>query len=117
MQPTAGTNEDRAATPSMDAVHTPSASARDDIADARCEREATCDNIGGDKKFSSAEDCVVSIRADWKDELNARECPGGVNQAQLSECLTAIRNEDCGNPFDTLSRLAACTTGQICVEE
>ena len=90
------------------------ASARDSIAEARCAREQHCDNIGDSKKFSSEQDCLSRIRADWKDDLNARECPSGINQQQLNECLTAVRGEDCGNPFDTLSRVAACTKGQIC---
>jgi hypothetical protein len=90
------------------------ASARESISDARCTREEGCGNIGESKKYSSREDCLSRIRADWKDDLNARECPNGVNQSELDECLKAIRTEDCGNPFDTLNRLAACTKNQIC---
>jgi hypothetical protein len=90
------------------------ASASESIAESRCEREQRCDNIGDQKKFSSKSDCLARIRADWKDDLNARECPAGVNSTQLRECLTAIRGEDCNSPFDTLSRVSACTSGQIC---
>ncbi len=92
----------------------PAASAQQSIAEARCAREQTCANVGENNKYSSHQDCLARVRADWKDDLNARECPRGVNQAQLNECLAAIRAEDCGNPFDTLGRLAACTTAQIC---
>lgn len=90
------------------------ASARGSIAEARCAREQHCDNVGDNKKFSSEQDCLSRIRADWKDDLNARECPSGVNQHELNECLTAVRGEDCSNPFDTLSRVAACTKGKLC---
>jgi hypothetical protein len=90
------------------------ASAQESIAEARCAREQGCGNVGENKKYSSREDCLSRIRADWKDDLNARECPNGVNRSQLDECLTAIKGEDCGNPFDTLSRVAACTKNQIC---
>jgi hypothetical protein len=89
-------------------------SATESIAMSRCQREQTCNNVGDDKKYSSASDCLTRIRADWKEDLNARECPGGVNQKQLDECLTKIRNEDCSSPFDTLSRVSECTAGQIC---
>jgi hypothetical protein len=89
-------------------------SATESIAMSRCQREQTCNNVGADKKYSSASDCLTRIRADWKDDLNARECPGGINQKQLDECLTKIRNEDCGSPFDTLSRVSECTAAQIC---
>ena len=89
-------------------------SAAESIAESRCQREQRCDNIGDNKKYSSSSDCLSSIRADWKDDLNARECPDGVQQSQLDECLTKIRGEDCGSPFDTLARVTECTSGQIC---
>jgi hypothetical protein len=42
-------------------------------------------------------DCVARIRSDWRDDLNARECPGGVDERQLDECLTEIRSEECAS--------------------
>ena len=93
------------------------ASAAQAIAEARCARERRCENVGADKKYSSTGECMADIRNDWKDDLNARECPGGVNQTQLQECLTAIRNEECNSPFDTLDRVTECTAASICVED
>lgn len=89
-------------------------SAAESIARSRCQREQTCENVGPDKKYSSASDCLTRIRNDWKDDLNSRECPGGVNQTQLDQCVAKIRSEECGSPFDTLSRVTECTAGQIC---
>lgn len=97
----------------------PAAGARpasEQIAEARCAREQTCGNIGEGKTHLDSADCVRHIRADWKADLSARECPGGVNKTQLDECLEQVRTESCDNPFDTLSRLAACTQNQICIE-
>jgi len=91
--------------------------ATEQIADARCDRERECGNIGADKTFSSSQDCLARIQNDWKDELNARQCPGGINQQQLNECLGQVRAESCGNPFDTLARMTECTSGQICIEK
>jgi Family of unknown function (DUF6184) len=91
-------------------------SAASSIAEARCAREDRCTNVGKDKKFSSVQDCLTRVRNDWKDDLNARQCPGGANETQLNECLDAIRHEDCSSPFDTLSRLSECTAGQICID-
>lgn len=104
-----------AATPPMTAA-SGTHSAQEQIASARCEREQTCGNIGDNKSYSSSQDCLARIRADWKDDLNARECPGGVNNHELNECLQQIRAEACGNPFDTLARVTECTQRQICVE-
>lgn len=92
-------------------------SAAEQLAQARCEREQQCGNIGADKTYSSAQDCTARIRSDWKDDLNARECPGGINQKELDECMQQIRGEACSNPFDTLARVTECTAGQICIEK
>ncbi|HYP89427.1 MAG TPA: DUF6184 family natural product biosynthesis lipoprotein [Polyangiaceae bacterium] len=91
--------------------------AAEQIAQARCEREQQCGNVGKDQTFSSSQDCLTRIRNDWKDELNARECPGGINDKQLSECVAQVKAEACSNPFDTLARITECTAGQICVEK
>ena len=91
--------------------------AAEQIAQARCEREQQCGNIGKDQTYSSSQDCLTRIRNDWKDELNARECPGGINEHELNECLAQVRAEACSNPFDTLARVTECTSGQICIEQ
>ena len=92
-------------------------SAAEQIAQSRCDRERECGNIGKDQTFSSMQDCLTRIQNDWKDELNARECPGGINQKELNECLGQVRSEACANPFDTLARITECTSGQICIEQ
>ncbi len=92
-------------------------SAAEQIAQARCERESQCGNIGPDKTFSSSQDCLARIQNDWKEDLNQRQCPGGINQTELKECLQQVRAEACGNPFDTLARITECTSGQICIEQ
>lgn len=89
-------------------------SAVESIAEARCARESRCENIAPDKRYSSMEDCVLRVREDWRDDLDARACPAGVNEAQLNECLSAIREEECSSPFDTLERVTECTASQIC---
>ncbi|HTM43972.1 MAG TPA: DUF6184 family natural product biosynthesis lipoprotein [Polyangiaceae bacterium] len=89
-------------------------SAASSLTQSRCMREQRCNNIGSGKKYSSFGDCEAVIGNDWRDDLNARECSGGVDQQQLDECMTRIKNEDCGNPFESLARIAACTQSQIC---
>jgi hypothetical protein len=88
--------------------------ALDSIVLARCDREARCNNIGADRRYASRDACLSKIHSDWHDELNLTECPGGVDQNELSECLQEIRNEDCNNPFEKLGRVAACRSGELC---
>lgn len=89
-------------------------SAARNIATARCQREARCNNIGADHKYATEEVCDEQIRSEWANNLNAYDCPNGVVDVELEECLNAVRSEDCNSPFDTLSRVSACTAGQIC---
>lgn len=84
------------------------------IANARCEREQLCGNIGAEQKFASSDSCEEEIKADWNDELNKYECPNGIVRAELDECLADIKKEDCGNPFDTLARVMSCNASDIC---
>jgi hypothetical protein len=91
-------------------------SATRDIAHARCERELRCNNIGTDRKFASQSACEDQIRSDWAADLNTLECPNGVVEQQLEECLAAIRAEECNSPFDTLSRMTECQSPQICAD-
>ncbi|HMJ11018.1 MAG TPA: DUF6184 family natural product biosynthesis lipoprotein [Polyangiaceae bacterium] len=101
-------------TNARDAVPGAQGSAVASITQARCQREQRCENIGADKKYESMAKCVSEIRETWKDELNTRECRGGIVKKELDECLEEVRNENCNNPFDTLNRVLACREGDIC---
>ena len=84
------------------------------ITEARCVREEKCGNVGPGQDYSSTKACQEKISADWRDELNAYDCPGGVVTKELSECLEEIKNEDCASPFDTLGRVVACRSSDLC---
>ncbi|WP_438020407.1 DUF6184 family natural product biosynthesis lipoprotein [Sorangium sp. So ce315] len=86
----------------------------DSIVQARCDREARCNNVGAGREYASNDACAARVRAEWRDELNVADCPGGVDAKELNECLEEIRNDDCGNPFDTLGRIVACRSSDLC---
>jgi hypothetical protein len=86
----------------------------DSIAAARCDREARCNNVGPDKNFDSRDQCLAKVKSDKRDDLNAKDCPGGIDQGELRECLEETRNSDCNNPFDELGRIAACRSSDLC---
>lgn len=85
------------------------------IAQARCQREQRCGNIGTDEDYKSLDDCLTKIATEWRDDLNLYECPGGVDQKELAECVEEIQNEDCNNPFDSLGRIVACRSSDLCL--
>lgn len=89
-------------------------SAVSSITQARCDREARCSNVGSGKKYDSVSDCVTKTRADWRDDLNARECPQGVSSPQLATCVKQIKEESCGNPVEKLESVLACRTVDLC---
>jgi hypothetical protein len=89
----------------------------DEIANARCQREQGCGNVGKDRKYASGDACREKIAGEWVDDLNRFDCPGGYDKKELDECLEEIRNEDCKNPFDTLGRILACRASDICISK
>lgn len=84
------------------------------IAQARCEREARCDDIGPGKRHASPTACYNDVINNRADDLTGQSCPGGVENQHFARCLNSIRNEGCGRPLDTISRIANCRTGELC---
>jgi hypothetical protein len=93
---------------------TVSESAVSALARARCDREERCDNVGNGKKYASRGECLSETRSDWRDDLNARECPEGVSSSQLAHCVDEIKRESCGNPVEKLESVLACRTADLC---
>ncbi|NUP10051.1 MAG: hypothetical protein HOW73_28715 [Polyangiaceae bacterium] len=86
------------------------------IAHARCEREERCQSIGKGKTFKDVADCNATLSEHVRTEINAGECPSGVNKEKLTECLDAIRKEACGKVVDELVRINACGGLELCKE-
>ncbi len=87
-----------------------SISARDtaihQISMARCERDERCNAIGTGKHYESLIAC--EDERDREARESAGDCKGRVDQNRLTECVSAIRAEDCGSPLDSLERVVAC---------
>jgi hypothetical protein len=75
-----------------------------------------CKNIGTNKTYLSTDECVTKMQNDKRTGLNEHECPNGVSDKELASCLKSIREEDCGNPLDSISRLTNCRTGAMCMK-
>jgi hypothetical protein len=86
----------------------------DAIANARCERESRCDNVGPGKRYVSREGCLTQLRGEGMNDLTPVECPHGVDSPQLDKCLADVRGERCENVLDTIARLSNCSTGSLC---
>jgi hypothetical protein len=97
------------------AVILPSEDAVFQLTARRCEREFDCNNIGAGKRYEDNAACEREVSHDLQSELRPANCTYGVRGDKLDECLQELRNEKCGNPLDTVSRLATCRTGRICL--
>ena len=85
------------------------------LATARCEREASCNNVGPDKKYADRETCMREAGQNARGTLRVDQC-AMLDEKKLSSCMNAIKGERCGNPLDTLDVLTSCTRNQLCLE-
>ena len=83
-------------------------------AEARCDREARCNNVGSGRRYGDRATCLTAARQDRHDAWGANACRAGVNAEHLSACLSDVRTQECSNPIQDLARVAACRTGEIC---
>ncbi|WP_394844154.1 DUF6184 family natural product biosynthesis lipoprotein [Pendulispora brunnea] len=86
----------------------------ENITAARCDRELSCNNIGAGKDYDSFAACTRELHHNARASFNAQECPHGIDDRNLTNCLSDIRNERCGNPLDTLERVTSCRKGKLC---
>jgi uncharacterized protein DUF6184 len=88
----------------------------DQLASARCDQEQGCKNVGPDAKYASRSVCNDQIRGSIGNDLNAYDCPRGLDREGLDRCMAAIKSEECNHPFDTLTRFDKCRTGALCMK-
>jgi hypothetical protein len=86
------------------------------LAAARCDQEKECKNVGPDAKYASRSVCKDQIRGSIGNDLNAYNCPRGLDRDAVDRCMAAIMSEECSHPFDTLTRFDKCRTGALCMK-
>ena len=90
----------------------PGASAR--IAHALCNQRQRCREIGPSQRWETHPACMSDVLGRRAGALDAESCPGGIDEAELAECIRAIEDEDCGDLTESLERVVACRTSDIC---
>jgi hypothetical protein len=66
------------------------------IVDARCARAQRCEDIGAGLEYASWNECALSTRAEWSEELNRVDCERGVDEGALNACLRELSENGCG---------------------
>jgi hypothetical protein len=89
----------------------------DRLANARCDREQTCDNVGDGRKYASRRVCMEQQRGSIGNDLNSFQCSRGIDGAAVQQCLSAIGGEECGaHPVEAISRMDRCRNGAMCMK-
>lgn len=88
----------------------------DRLSGARCDQEQECKNVGPGAKYASRTVCIDQIRGNIGNDLNAYNCPRGLDRDAVDRCMAAIKTEECSHPFDTLKRYDKCRTGELCMK-
>jgi hypothetical protein len=86
------------------------------IADARCNREEACNNIGSGKQYDNRDACTRELSHNARADLRPENC-GALDPNRLDQCLKDIRDEKCGNPLDKVVRLASCRQHELCLQK
>lgn len=86
------------------------------LTSARCDQEQECKSVGPEGKYASRSVCTDQVRGSIGNDLNAYNCPRGLDRTAVDRCVGAITMEECGHPLDTLARLDKCRAGAICMK-
>jgi hypothetical protein len=88
----------------------------EEVTVARCDREQSCGNVGAGQRYFDKVICMDHMRASIGDDLNAYQCPLGIDRGALDGCLSAIRAEGCGDGVAILSRARSCRASALCLK-
>jgi hypothetical protein len=109
-----------ASEPPMTPANAPNSAARtagEQLATARCDHEQRCNEIGWDKEFPSREQCMTVNRDYAAKKVN--KCQVGIDQKDLSHCLNAVANQDCGGvggAFESIGKGIDCNMDDLCLD-
>ena len=84
------------------------------IAEARCAREERCQEVGVGKRFGDREACMTYVLDHSRVDLSSANCPGGIVEKELDECIEAIDAQECGSTIDHALRIVACRSSDMC---
>ncbi len=94
-------------------VNVPGDIAREQVAQARCERHRRCEHI--DDTYLS--ECIAQAQAELQGRLGRAACPGGVDERALRNCVDfTMYRASCDDEHDRAKREALCAPSMLCVK-
>jgi hypothetical protein len=88
-------------------------SARDQLAQARCERFDACGEIASGKRYDTKSACVTREQSDLDDAWKSEDCDH-VDQVGLDACLNATRGRTCDAKLSSMP--SECDRDKVCVK-
>jgi hypothetical protein len=85
------------------------------LANARCEHQQACNNVGAGKQFVTEDACVKQVQSEGLSEEYRRQCPGAIDAQRLQTCASAIKASSCtGGAPDAMNRFEVCSVSSLC---
>jgi hypothetical protein len=78
---------------------------------AWCDRELSCDHIGLGRLHTDQTSCLETLGHVADREIGSRDCPMGVQDKALVNCLAEVQSQPCS---DKQPILASCRRAALC---
>ncbi len=85
-----------------------------DMANARCDHEQRCNQIGANAKYSDRNHCIQVMGGKAREDLQG--CVRGVDQEDMRQCMTEISNQSCDGMFSGIAESKACGMDDLCAD-
>lgn len=84
------------------------------LAQARCDRDTSCNRIGRGRTWPTQDACLAHQRERLAPAASALGCARGVDGVQLGMCLNAVRAQACDDLRVELTALPECAENALC---
>jgi hypothetical protein len=86
------------------------------IAEAHCNRSASCNRVGPGAQYRSRNDCLSQLREATRKDVSACSCPGGIGEASLDQCVKSLENGECTGPGQLFGNVSHCKLNSLCIK-
>ncbi|MGD0524247.1 MAG: DUF6184 family natural product biosynthesis lipoprotein, partial [Polyangiaceae bacterium] len=90
--------------------------ASSEIANARCDREVACGDVGTGRTYAARDQCAGELLRSARADLATPGCPAGIAARLVDDCASRLRQESC-HPLSTLSLMEACRPAALCLQQ
>lgn len=86
------------------------------LANEACERMIDCAQIGEGRLYITEQTCRAAARRHAAEHFSRTSCPQGIDDARLSDCMSAVRFAPCASGIEAVDRIPACAAARLCAD-